>query len=105
MISLGIAWILSSRKGCFLSKYEKLLQQILTGQADTNITFAEACRLLLHLGFSERIRGDHHIFTKDGVEEIINLQPKNSMAKTYQVKQIRTIIVNYRLGDHDATQI
>jgi len=32
--------------------------------------------LLRRLGFDERIRGDHYIFTKDGVVEILNLQPK-----------------------------
>ena len=40
---------------------------------------------LKKLGFKERIRGDHHIFTKDGVHEIVNIQPKGSQAKVYQV--------------------
>ena len=35
-------------------------------------------------GFSCRVRGDHHIFTRDDVEEILNLQPKSGMAKVYQ---------------------
>jgi hypothetical protein len=57
-----------------------------------------------YLGFNERIRGSHHIFTKDGIDEILNLQPKGSKAKSYQVKQVRNIILNYRLGgrkDHE----
>jgi len=54
--------------------------------------------LLRQLGFEERIRGDHHIFTKDGVEEILNLQPKGTHAKPYQVKQVRRVIVKYRLA-------
>lgn len=49
------------------------------------------------MGFQERIRGDHHIFSKEGEVEIINLQPIGSMAKAYQVKQVRQIIVRYRL--------
>ena len=53
------------------------------------------------LGFDERIRGDHHIFTKDGVVEILNLQPRGSQAKPYQVKQVRTVIVKYRLAGED----
>jgi len=53
---------------------------------------------LRRLGFEERIRGDHHIFTKDGVPEIVNIQPKGSMAKVYQVKQIRGIILKHKLG-------
>jgi predicted RNA binding protein YcfA (HicA-like mRNA interferase family) len=49
------------------------------------------------LGFEERIKGSHHILTKDGVEEIINIQSKAGKAKPYQVKQVRTIIVKYKL--------
>jgi len=53
---------------------------------------------LVHLGFAERIRGDHHIFTRDGVPEILNLQPLGSQAKAYQVKQVRGVIVAHRLA-------
>jgi hypothetical protein len=42
--------------------------------------------------------GDHHIFTHEGVIEIINIQPKGSHAKPYQVRQVRNIILKYRLG-------
>jgi len=51
-----------------------------------------------HLGFDERIRGSHHIFSREGVEEILNLQSKGSKAKAYQVKQVRSVILKYRLG-------
>ncbi|MCK6556280.1 type II toxin-antitoxin system HicA family toxin [Candidatus Binatia bacterium] len=54
--------------------------------------------LLLRLGFDERIRGSHHIFTKTGVEEILNLQPRDRNAKPYQVKQVRAVIVKYRMA-------
>nr|WP_319422022.1 hypothetical protein [Pleurocapsa sp. FMAR1] len=53
------------------------------------------------LGFAERIKGDHYIFTENNIEEIINIQPKNSKAKSYQIKQIRNLIIKYRLGDSD----
>jgi HicA toxin of bacterial toxin-antitoxin, len=58
--------------------------------------------LLRHLGFDERIRGSHHIFTKEGVGEILNLQPKDGKAKPYQVKQVRGVILRYKLaGESD----
>ncbi len=66
---------------------DKVLDKALRGTSDANINFGDLCRLLRRLNFDERIRGDHHIFTKDGVEEILNLQPKGSSAKPYQVKQ------------------
>ena len=59
------------------------------------------CQLLINLDFEERIRGSHHIFTRDGVEEILNLQPKRGKAKAYQVKQVREVILKYQLGNQD----
>ncbi len=64
-----------------MSDSEKLLIHILRGTSDANISFDGLRTLLNNLGFQERIRGDHHIFTKEGVEEILNLQP-NSGDKT-----------------------
>ncbi|HAZ25317.1 MAG TPA: toxin HicA, partial [Algoriphagus sp.] len=72
--------------------------KILSGSSDANITFTELRKLILIFGFSERIRGSHYIFSKEGVEEILNLQEKNSKAKPYQVKQVRLIILKYQLS-------
>lgn len=77
---------------------KKILELILMGRSDSNIEFNDVRRLLSVLGFLERIKGSHHIFTKEGVAEIINIQPKGNKAKAYQVKQIRNIILSYRLG-------
>ncbi len=81
-----------------MSKHDKLLLRILRGASDANIPFEGLCQLLHHLGFEERIRGSHHIFTKDDVEEILNLQAKGAKGKPYQVKQVRNVILKYRLG-------
>ena len=81
-----------------MTKYDKLLSRILRGTSDANISFEDLRRLLKRLGFAERIRGDRYIFTREGVEEILNLQPKGSQAKPYQVKQVRAAIVKYRLA-------
>ena len=81
-----------------MSKYEKLLFQILIGTSDKNIAFKDLCHLLKRLGFDERIRGSHHIFRKDGIIEKINLQEDSNKAKAYQVRQVRNIITRYNLG-------
>ncbi|MBI1879503.1 MAG: type II toxin-antitoxin system HicA family toxin [Chloroflexi bacterium] len=81
-----------------MPKWDKLLEQILRGTSDANISFVQLCGLLSSLGFNERIRGSHHIFTKESVEEILNLQPKGANAKPYQVKQVRNVIIKYKLG-------
>jgi hypothetical protein len=81
-----------------MSKFDKLLQKILSGGSDANVDFVELCNLLSVLGFTERVKGSHHIFTKDGIEEIINLQSVGNKAKAYQVKQVRNLILKYKLN-------
>ena len=81
-----------------MGKYEKLRTAILSGKNDQSVRFTELTDLLSAMGFSERINGDHHIFYKQGIEEILNLQPKGSQAKAYQVGQVRNLILKYHLG-------
>jgi len=81
-----------------MAQFEKLITRILSGGSDSNIIFSDLQRVLERLGFDCRIKGDHFIYTKEGVEEIINIQPVNDKAKPYQVKQVRNIIVKYRMG-------
>jgi hypothetical protein len=77
---------------------KKILNRVLSGLVDKNIRFQDLTKLLNDFGFSVRIKGDHHIFYREGIEEIINLQPlKDGKAKAYQVKQVRGIIYKYKL--------
>jgi hypothetical protein len=84
-----------------MGKPEKLYEYILMRRSDANVPFETLCTLLKRLGFDKRIKGDHHIFTKDDVEEILNLQPKDGKGKPYQVKQVRDVILKYhiRIGE------
>lgn len=81
-----------------MSQYEKLLLSVLSGTRDKNMLFTDLQTVLDRLGFQCRIKGDHFIYTRDDVEEIINLQPAGNKAKPYQVKQVRNIILKYQLG-------
>lgn len=59
-----------------MGKYEKLLQNILSGNSDNNINFNELCILLEKLGFKlERVSGSHHIFSYEKIITLIDLQP------------------------------
>ncbi len=80
-----------------MGKYQKLLIKILSGISDANVDFEQLRRLLILFGFSERIKGSHHIFSKENIEEIINLQEIQGKAKPYQVKQVRNLILRYQL--------
>lgn len=77
------------------------MERILSGTSDNNIEFSALCPFLVQLGFDERVKGSHHIFSRNDITDIINLQPNGSKAKAYQVKQVRGILVKYRLGGSD----
>lgn len=81
-----------------MSKFEKILLKLLQGNADKSFDFEDLVSLLKKLGFELRIRGSHHIFFKEGIEEIINLQSDSGKAKPYQVKQVRMLVLKYRLN-------
>jgi predicted RNA binding protein YcfA (HicA-like mRNA interferase family) len=77
---------------------EKTLRKVLSGASDAGIRFDDLCALLERLGFDKRVKGSHHLFRKAGVEERINLQREGNNAKPYQVKQVRAVILKYKLG-------
>jgi len=77
----------------------KTLRQLLSGTSDAAIRFDDVCSLLENLGFDQRVKGSHHLFRKVGVEERINLQREGNNAKPYQVKQVRAVILKYKLGE------
>jgi len=81
-----------------VSKHKSTREKVLSGTSNANVRFDDLCGLLIRLGFEERTNSSHHIFTKEGVPEIINLQPKHDgKAKPYQVKQVKDIITRYNL--------
>jgi hypothetical protein len=49
------------------------------------------------LVFEVRVKGSHHIFRKEGIRELINIQKDGNMVKPYQVKQVRAIFAEYNL--------
>ena len=80
-----------------MSKENKIFLKIIEGKSDRNTSFKELCYLLEKMGFQKRIKGDHHIYFRRGVQEIINIQPRGFDAKPYQVKQVRDLILKYKL--------
>lgn len=78
-----------------MSKKAKLLMKIMNRAQANNVTFSELCGLVELLGFVlKNVTGSHHIYVKDAIKEIINLQPgKNGKAKAYQVEEVRALII------------
>jgi predicted RNA binding protein YcfA (HicA-like mRNA interferase family) len=81
-----------------VDKSGELRLRILEGKSDANIPFDDLRRLLIGLGFEERTKGSHHIFRKEGVRELINLQKDGNKAKVYQVRQVRKVILRHGLA-------
>ncbi len=81
-----------------MSKLEKVIWQVLTAGSNQNIAFDDLVYLLEGMGFEKRVKGSHHLFSKDGIEEIVNIQPAGNKAKPYQIKQVRAIIIKYHLA-------
>lgn len=82
-----------------MTRPRRLLARILSGSADRNLRFDEVRAVLGALQFNERVRGSHHSYTRAGVVEILNLQPtEGGLAKPYQVRQVRDVIVKYGLA-------
>lgn len=82
-----------------MSQINKIFMKVLFGRSDNNIKFSELVNLMLSFGFDMRVSGSHHIFRKSGINMRINLQKDGDMAKPYQVKQVRKLIIEYKLGD------
>jgi predicted RNA binding protein YcfA (HicA-like mRNA interferase family) len=81
-----------------VGRRRKLYDRIVGGRSHTNIPFEQVRTLLLHLGFQERIRGSHHVFTREDIEELINLQEtEGGKCVPYQVKQMRIVLKKYNL--------
>lgn len=77
----------------------RALSRVLQGDADACIRFRDLRAVLARLGFSERVKGSHHIFTRADTAEILNLQARGSFAKPYRVKQVRRVILRYKLAE------
>jgi hypothetical protein len=81
-----------------MSSWKTTREKLLLGASDANLDFENVCTMLRHLGFSERKSGgSHRIFHKEGVVEIINLQPRGREGKPYQMKQFAIFMLKYGL--------
>ena len=84
-----------------MSKRAKLLEKIFSG-ATKNIRFDDMAALAAAFGFRlTRISGSHHIFSREGIPELINLQNVHGQVKPYQIRQFLTLVERYNLQMED----
>jgi hypothetical protein len=71
-----------------MSKLQKLIQKILE---ERDVSYEEAEKLLLKLGFDIDIRGSHHIFRKKGFPLNISLK-RRSQLLPYQLRELKEVL-------------
>jgi len=64
-----------------ISKTNKILEKVLFGYSDANVDFDDLRKLLVELGFTERIKGSHHIFTQMTMKKLSIYNPNKTRRK------------------------
>ena len=68
-------------------------------QGKKGIRFSDFMRLVEAFGFTlDRVSGSHHIFKREGIEEMVNIQDYKGEAKPYQIRQFLEIVEKYGLS-------
>lgn len=74
-----------------MSSFDKLIQKIFAG---SNVSYADAEKVLLALGFDLKTNSSHHVFRKNDYEHIC--LKKRSELQPYQIKDLQEVLL-----DHD----
>lgn len=74
----------------------RFLKKLLAGSK--NVRFSDMVGLVEGFGFElSRTDGSHHIFTRTGIPELVNLQNVRGEAKPYQVRQFLRLVERHNL--------
>ena len=77
---------------------EKIKAALRDPRKDYGHRFIDVVTFLQQSGWTKRVKGDHHIFTRPGVPILLNLQPeKSGKAKAYQIRQVRQALERFSL--------
>lgn len=83
-----------------VTRKQKLLQRVLANPA--NVAFDDLLTLVRAFGFRlSRVSGSHHIFVRDDMRELVNLQNVGGRAKPYRVRQFLKLVERYDLELED----
>lgn len=78
---------------------KKTYRRMRQGSVHQNIRFGDLRLLLLDVGYKERVRGSHHVFTKPGFP-LLNLQViDGGKCKRYQVRQAFDVLRQLHVAD------
>jgi len=86
-----------------MTDWRTTFERVMSGHSDASVRFNDLCQMLRAVGFTERTSGSHHLFSRPGVREMINLQRDGSQAKTYQVRQVRKVLKQRQISGEKAS--
>ena len=80
-----------------LENQDDLLERILSGQSDSSIPFEPLLVFLESLGLERFHQGTHNWFTKDGIDEPLDVRlPPGEMTRPTDVMRARVFIEKYK---------
>lgn len=74
-----------------MGSIEKLIQRILSGK---KVSYEDAERILLNLGFKVKVTGSHHVFRKAGTLCNVSLKHRSELL-SYQIKLLQEVLLNH----------
>jgi hypothetical protein len=81
------------------ARRKKAYRRMMQGSVYQNIRFGDLRLLILDVGYEERVRGSHHVFTKPGFP-LLNLQViDGGKCKGYQVRQVLDVLCQLYRAD------
>jgi predicted RNA binding protein YcfA (HicA-like mRNA interferase family) len=79
---------------------QKMLEKIYNN--NKNVRFGDFTLIVEAFGFNQvRVSGSHHMYWRDGVNEMVNIQNVRGEVKPYQIKQFLSLIEMYNLKLED----
>ena len=74
-----------------MSTFEKLIKKVFANSA---ISYSDAEKILLKLGFQLNIEGSHHVFRKNGYLKTISLKKRKQLLP-YQIRMLREVLIKH----------
>lgn len=80
-----------------MSSEEKLIRKILEGR---NVSYKDAEKILLKLGFELKVTASHHIFRKKGYSVNVSLKRRSELL-SYQIKIMQEVLEDHGYKKED----
>ena len=80
-----------------MSVEEKLIEKILSGRS---VSYKDAEKILLKLGFEVKITASHHIFRKKGYSTNVSLKRRAELL-SYQIKLLQEVLEDHGYKKED----